>query len=89
MLSHSDYAFSIQYDGGVSNNFKSSFALQIDAARLKFNSKLGEKHQLTYGSNLMRYNIDPGALRPLGSNSLIREEELQENGFRRKSLHCR
>ena len=77
VLSHSDYAFSINYDGGVSNNFKSSFALQIDAARLKFNSKLGAKHNLTYGANLMRYTIAPGAMRPLDSNSLIREEELQ------------
>ena len=77
VLSHSDYAFSINYDGGVSNNFKSSFALQIDAARLKLNSKLGAKHNLTYGANLMRYTIAPGAMRPLDSNSLIREEELQ------------
>ena len=77
VLSHSDYAFSINYDGGVSNNFKSSFALQIDAARLKLNSKLGAKHNLTYGANLMRYTIAPGAIRPLDSNSLIREEELQ------------
>ena len=87
VLSHSDYAFSIQYDGGVSNNFESAFALQIDAARLKFNSKLGEKHQLTFGSNLMRYKIDPGALRPLGSNSLIREEELQRETALEGSLY--
>ena len=77
VLSHSDYAFSINYDGGVSNNFKSAFALQIDAARLKLNSKLGAKHNLTYGANLMRYTIAPGAMRPLDSNSLIREEELK------------
>ena len=35
----------------------------------------------------MRYNIDPGALRPLGSNSLIREEELQRETALEGSLY--
>ena len=78
VLSHSDYAFSIRYDGGVSNNFESAFALQIDAARLKLNSKIRSNHSLTYGANLVRYSINPGAIRPLGSNDLIREEKLPQ-----------
>ena len=53
----SAYAFSIRYNGGISNNFKSAFDLQIQALRLKRSKELNEKHSLTYGANLVRYGI--------------------------------
>lgn len=82
VASHSAYAFSIRYDGGISNNFKSAFDLQVQALRLKRSKELNEKHSLTYGANLMRYSIAPGEINPLSSSDIIRAEKLtQENAL--------
>ena len=82
VASHSAYAFSIRYDGGVSNNFKSAFDLNIQALRLKRNKELNNKHSLTYGANVVRYGISPGTINPLSRTDLIRTEKLsQENAL--------
>lgn len=87
VASHSAYAFSIRYDGGISNNFKSAFDLQIQALRLKRSKELNEKHSLTYGANLMRYGIAPGEINPLSSSDLIRAEKLNEENALEGSLY--
>ena len=87
VASHSAYAFSIRYDGGISNNFKSAFDLQIQALRLKRSKELNEKHSLTYGANLVRYGIAPGEINPLSSSDLIRAEKLNEENALEGSLY--
>lgn len=86
VASHSAYAFSIRYDGGISNNFKSAFDLQVQALRLKRLKELDEKHELTYGANLVRYGIAPGEINPLTGTDLIRAEKLSEENALEGSL---
>ncbi|MGB1448794.1 MAG: TonB-dependent receptor [Flavobacteriaceae bacterium] len=86
VASHSNYAFSIRYDGGISNNFKSAFNLQVQALRLKRFKQLDEKHELTYGANLVNYGIAPGQIDPLFSTDLIRPEKLMDENALEGSL---
>ena len=86
VLSHSAYAFSIRYDGGVRTNFKSAFDLQVHALRLKHTKTINEKQQLTYGANLIRYGIAPGKIDPLFPSDLIRSEKIREENALEGSL---
>lgn len=82
VASHSDYGFSIRYDGGVNNNFLSQFALTVRSLRSKWVTDINARHQLIYGANFTQYLIRPGEISPLTSSDLIRPERLaQENGL--------
>lgn len=78
VASHSGYAFSILYDGGISNNFKSEFDLSVQALKVRFNSEVNKKHMLTYGANLSNYTITPGKINPLSSTDLIRPTQIAD-----------
>jgi len=78
VASHSAYDFSIRYDGGVSNNFRTAFDLKIQALRIKRVKALSDQQQLTFGANLVRYQIAPGKITPLSAADLIRPEQIND-----------
>ncbi len=87
LLNHSGYDFSIRYDGGVSDNFERSFRMQTQGVKLKFTSVIDSLHTFTYGSNLTRYRVAPGALRPLSETDLILDRKLTDENALEGSLY--
>ena len=77
-LSNSQYDFTIRYDGGVSNNFKSGFEMDINSIRIKYTNTILSKHSLSFGSNAILYNIAPGRIDPLSQNDLIKPIQIRQ-----------
>lgn len=65
-------------DGG--NSYRASrFSSLIQEGRLKaaFKSVLNARHSLSYGAELLYYNLQPGSLVPIGEESMIVPAELK------------
>lgn len=77
-MSDSQYDFGIRYDGGVSNNFKSGFEMDINSIRIKYTNTVLSKHKLAYGTNAIFYSIAPGRIDPLSQNDLIEPLQIRQ-----------
>lgn len=81
-VANSNYNFNIDYDSEFNNNFTSGYSINETAVKLQVNSKLNEKHRLTYGISGKVYLVDPGEIRPEGKESSIETLVLpQEKGI--------
>jgi len=71
ILSNSNYKFDIDYDGNANNDFNLNY--NIDEIELKLNMLYSpnKKHTINYGIASKLYNVEPGNVRPEGSESII------------------
>lgn len=78
-IANSYYNFDIEYDSQFDNNFITSFEINDTKIRLDLEQSIGDKHELNYGIATKLYQIMPGSISPLGSNSIIESNSLAED----------
>ena len=71
-ITNSEYKFNIDYNAiNNPNSFDFGYKINESQAFLKLNYDLNSKHKLVYGISSKLYNVNPGDLTPVNSNSLI------------------
>jgi len=81
-LATSEYKFNIVYDGDFNRNF--DYGYSINETELKLNAKYlhSKKHKFGYGFSSKFYSIKPGNIEPLGGESVIERQSIdQEKGL--------
>ncbi len=71
ILSNSNYKFNIDYESELNNNFSSGYTINETEAKLNMRYLLSDAHKFDYGISGKLYNVHPGELRPLGSESNV------------------
>ena len=71
LLTNSEYAFNIEYDGDFNTDFELNYKNAETEARFKFNYNLDKTKNITYGIASKLYTIRPGEFEPLNSESNI------------------
>ena len=81
-ISNSNYGFDIEYDSEFDNSFISSFRINDSKLRVDLDHRLNSQHTFNYGISTKLYEIQPGSVDPLGNNSIIESNSLnQEKGL--------
>lgn len=81
------------YEFQMSNTYRAATAHDLDYrirqvfAKLDLHHNLNERHQLLYGFSTIRYQIDPGAIRPVGEFSEMIEDVLPQEEALESALH--
>lgn len=75
--SYSNYAFSISNFSNPLNAFEMNFVSSQISIKTDFNYSLNKKHSLTAGASLIRYQIEPGNLKPEDPRSNVKQTTLQ------------
>lgn len=71
ILSSSNYAFNINYNGSGNNNFDLKYNIDEISAKLKMKYVHSNKHTFDYGISSKLYNVAPGTIDPLDDNSIV------------------
>ena len=79
VFSNSKYAFDINFDGQANNDFLLGYGVEETEAKLKFKYLMNDTHTLDYGIAGKLYSINPGFIRPTGSESIINPFEVPED----------
>lgn len=81
-LTNSDYKFNIDYESDFNSNFVSGYQINETAAKVHMKSKIGERHEVSYGVAGKLYRVDPGELQPQGDDSTVLPKIIpQEKGM--------
>ena len=75
---NSQYKYGIEYDAESNNNF--DFDYKINETQIKLNMKYlhNKKHKFDYGVSTKLYQIEPGNISPLGTQSIIEPRSLEK-----------
>ena len=71
LVSNSQYASNISYDGSINRNFQQGFTIEESEMKLKFKYLFNEAHKFDYGISTKLYSLDRGEIRPKTSNDII------------------
>lgn len=74
----SGYDYTIDSENNPVNAFELNYSIKQAQAKLDFSYFLNPKHTLTFGTGLINYNLEPGTLLPVGSESLVVPDLLQK-----------
>lgn len=77
-LSNSSYAFDIDFDGKLNNNFKLKYDINETNLKALMKYKYSNVHKFDYGISSKLYNINPGSLSPKGENSIVSNIQTQK-----------
>ena len=76
------YDYTVSSEQNPVNAFRLSFNIEQQHFRADFNYAASNKHQFSFGFNSIYYKIHPGKYEPLGSQSLVQQEDLsREQGL--------
>ncbi|MUP45512.1 TonB-dependent receptor [Gramella sp. BOM4] len=78
ILTNSDYKFNIDYDNSLQDSFRSGYHINETEVKLDMKHVLNSAHQFDYGVSTKLYQIDPGFIEPLDSESSINDFSLSE-----------
>ncbi|WP_229793701.1 TonB-dependent receptor [Salinimicrobium marinum] len=82
ILTNSNYQFDIDYTGEFSNDFRSGYQINETGAKIHMRYRLNKKNSLQYGLASKLYLIEPGSIKPTGSESAITALSIpQEKGI--------
>ncbi|KAG1651622.1 hypothetical protein GQR58_026847 [Nymphon striatum] len=71
LVSNSQYASNISYDGSINRNFQQGFTIEESEVKLKFKYLFNEAHKFDYGISTKLYSLDRGEIRPKTNNDII------------------
>ncbi len=71
ILANSEYKFNIEFDGDLDRNFDLGYKVNETELKLKMKYLHSDKHKFDYGLSSKLYNVDPGSIEPLDSESII------------------
>lgn len=78
ILSNSEYKFDIEYDGDFTNDFDLNYKNTETELKLKFNYIHDDQKRFNYGLSTKLYGIEPGEVKPLGSESIIQTKKVEK-----------
>lgn len=82
-LIFSEYDFQEEMDEADYSAYKQTFNLQHQQARLDFDHRINDNHQLTYGTDVTWLNLDQGDFLPLHADSRVEPIHFEtEQGFK-------
>ena len=87
ILGSSQYKYDILYNAEANNDFDFGYVLNENTIKLNLDHKLNDRHDLSYGLSGKLYVIDPGTVKPLGSNSDIQEKTVQREKALESALY--
>ena len=71
ILANSQYRFGIEFEGETDDNFDLSYKVNETQLKLRMKYLHSDAHKFDYGISGKLYNVDPGNIDPLGSNSIV------------------
>lgn len=84
---YSGYRYSITSDQDPLNAFRLNYAIDQFQAKADANFNVSSRHVITAGAQMIQYQLSPGARVPLGTNSTIQTEQLQNEQGLEGALH--
>lgn len=79
VFANSKYAFDIDFDGQSNDDFLLGYSVEETEAKLKFKFLMNDTHIFDYGIAGKLYRINPGFIRPTGTESIINPFEVPED----------
>ena len=79
IITNSEYAFDIDFDGQANNDFNLGYSIAETEAKLKFKFLWNDNHTIDYGISSKLYNVKPGFIEPTGTESIIRPFSVAED----------
>jgi hypothetical protein len=83
----SDYAYSVTSDKIPVNAYEMTYRLSQSNAKIDFSYFPIAKHSIEFGASAIHYRMQPGNFRPLGGESLIRPDVLQQEQALESALY--
>ncbi|MBT8186696.1 MAG: TonB-dependent receptor [Croceitalea sp.] len=77
-LTNSDYGFGIDFEGESNNDFKLDYDINETELKYKLRTALNEVHTLDYGVAGKLYKVNPGSIEPIGTNSNVAPQTIDE-----------
>ncbi len=84
---YSGYDYAIESKKNPVNAFNLSYAIQQSNIKADFNYFLNTKHTINFGVGTIFYKLSPGSLNPLGNQSLIVTDILQNEQATESALY--
>ncbi|HTH54400.1 MAG TPA: TonB-dependent receptor [Cyclobacteriaceae bacterium] len=78
IASYSGYNFEVASDKNPKTAFAMDYSIRQFNVKADFNYQYNARHALTGGVSAIRYRLSPGDLAPLGGNSLITPNQVQQ-----------
>ena len=79
ILTNSEYAFGIDFDGQANNDFELGYSVNETEVKLKFKYLWNDTHTIDYGLSSKLYSVNPGFIKPQGPESIISPFEIAED----------
>lgn len=75
---YNTYKFNVSSDINPANAVRMDYEIQQLSGKADFSYQLNDKNLLSFGASAMRYDLSPGTLTPIGSESLISADRLDD-----------
>ena len=73
----SQYQFKVNSEKQPISSFDLSYRINYSEGRAHFSYAPSDKHQINFGSNIVLYQLDPGQIQPISSESVVSPRELE------------
>ncbi|MEP2279410.1 TonB-dependent receptor, partial [Maribacter sp.] len=73
IVDNSNYGFGIDFDGESNTDFNLDYSINETELKYKLGTVLNDKNKLDYGASAKYYSVNPGSIKPDGSESDINE----------------
>ncbi len=78
VLQNSDYRFGIDFENLSNASFDLNYGISETGLRYKLKTTSNEKHTYEYGASAKLYNVNPGSIEPLGTQSAVIPKFIQK-----------
>ena len=78
ILANSQYGFNIDFEGNSDKNFNLGYRINETEFKLKFLKLYRNNHKINYGLSSKLYVVNPGEVKPQGSESIVEPLEIQQ-----------
>jgi hypothetical protein len=72
------YKFNVSSDKNPANAVRLDYEIQQISGKADFSYQMNDKNLLSFGASAMRYDLSPGTLSPLGTESLVAADRLDD-----------
>ncbi len=84
---YSGYDYTISSSGNPANAFDLSYTIDQLNAKADFNYFLSSRHTIGFGTGVVHYKLAPGSLQPVGNESLVVPDVLQNEQALESSVY--
>tara|TARA_R110002049_G_scaffold41385_3_gene124668 strand:+ start:6124 stop:8877 length:2754 start_codon:yes stop_codon:yes gene_type:complete len=74
----SQYKYGIEFEANANTDFDFDYTINESQIKLKMKYLHSKKHKFDYGISSKLYRINPGNIKPLGSNSIVEKKSINE-----------